>query len=709
MSEKFYAELSSEIEVLFDKIPECTKPFEQLLANLKKLDVSFEEVAKLLKEETNKSVIGRKLTDFFIENLKKKLNPHKKTVALGLSAGVREKGRFGLTEKLFLEKGFNFIKLLPLYLFKNDCGLIDEEMTFFVSRPICKKLDFLDVCIDTLPSILLYLPRNVKKIYSGHTGVLPNKKLKCDKNTAKMYTYRKLADLVSFNALTVTGLPECFDFPEIPRFYSNWQGKVSPIGHDSNNAHVIPIGNIKIDQIIRAVENRKEAPDSIIICPSWPQKKYYYMDNWGEELVRNLLDHFPEYKIILRPLPSTENREEYKNIVAEFSSNPAFSIDKSVPYYDIYASAALMITDISGTAITYSMATCRPVIYFHPDSAKSHIFDISEERFEIGTAVYNIPQLVNTTRYLFENIEEERKHIQEYRDRCANIGNSEEYLVEAVRNLIEDNPQKDWITVKFADTKPVPEPDTAEIIRIISRLMQEKKLYIPIIDYYGEGPDTLEQNPLAKLIISEMQTDRGGMFIDIWGNDIAEAHLHQGAEKFLDFITESIKKYSATELKEKSREIYELFPDFPVNRIGALMLFVTAMSRENDLSENEREYFLNIFSNIIQYCLDTGIEFQRRPYITNFLKALGNKHCALFGAGQHSVFLESVIDELPENQRPIITVILDDAPKYQEILGMKPVKASEWDFRSANIDTVIPSRDQIPLLRVQSEPDPFLK
>ncbi len=78
----------------------------------------------------------------------------------------------------------------------------------------------------------------------------------------------------------------------------------------------------------------------------------------------NLLLTKTKYNVVFRPHPSNLDTNIVHKIENKFSKYKNFYIDKSKNYLNTYSNSFLMITDLSGTAYTYSFLTLNPVLFF---------------------------------------------------------------------------------------------------------------------------------------------------------------------------------------------------------------------------------------------------------------------------------------------------------------------------------------------------------
>ena len=116
---------------------------------------------------------------------------------------------------------------------------------------------------------------------------------------------------------------------------------------------------------------------------------------------------------------------------------------------DLYSKAALMVTDMSGTAYTYALSTLRPVVFFSPDEAAvaekykgSHYFI---DREKIGAVARNTEEMSSHIRNFIANPDICQQKANAYRDQFIfNVGRAEEYIVENFGLILEGKAHPSW-------------------------------------------------------------------------------------------------------------------------------------------------------------------------------------------------------------------------------------------------------------------------
>ena len=151
-----------------------------------------------------------------------------------------------------------------------------------------------------------------------------------------------------------------------------------------NFPEVITTGYIKFDFLLRKLKYLKKKSRTIVIGPTNynSYKKSLLIKNL-DYLINNLLEK-RKFKIVLRPHPSNINDALIKNIEKKFSNNKNFKVNFDKNYLNLYYNSLCLITDILGTAYTYSFLTKNPVIFFdylRNNTEKSFFFN---DRRKIG-------------------------------------------------------------------------------------------------------------------------------------------------------------------------------------------------------------------------------------------------------------------------------------------------------------------------------------
>ena len=86
-----------------------------------------------------------------------------------------------------------------------------------------------------------------------------------------------------------------------------------------------------------------------------------------EEIIDLILRKTP-YTVYFRPYPANLKSRKVIKIVNRYNHSKRFYLDESNDYTDqVYSRSKYLLTDISGTAITYTFFTNRKVIFYSRD------------------------------------------------------------------------------------------------------------------------------------------------------------------------------------------------------------------------------------------------------------------------------------------------------------------------------------------------------
>ena len=135
-----------------------------------------------------------------------------------------------------------------------------------------------------------------------------------------------------------------------------------------NNSITIPkifeTGYPKLDYLRKKKINFNTLKNIIVIAPTdfrHIKKLSLYNDL---EKILELIFKKTNYKVYFRPYPANLNSLKVSRLIKKFLNNDKFILDNSNDYINIYSKSKFLLTDISGTAITYSYYTNRKVIFY---------------------------------------------------------------------------------------------------------------------------------------------------------------------------------------------------------------------------------------------------------------------------------------------------------------------------------------------------------
>ena len=141
-------------------------------------------------------------------------------------------------------------------------------------------------------------------------------------------------------------------------------------------------------------------------------------------IIKNLIDIVKvinlnfNYDIILRPHPSNRkifNNQNFSKLFDLINQNKNIKVDFRDNYLESYNKSLLMITDISGTAYTFSFLTGSPVLFFSRNEKKA-VQNYSnlkhfQDRKKIGYITNDLDNLKNIVKKLIKNKNNIKKKI----------------------------------------------------------------------------------------------------------------------------------------------------------------------------------------------------------------------------------------------------------------------------------------------------------
>lgn len=381
----------------------------------------------------------RRILKLQIENATRNLNPQKKTVAFCLTTRAY-RGNLGNIIKKMKEKGFyNVIIIYGEIIgdkFEGDTNALYLP-NFIPSAWSC--VDFADVCITSRPF---------------HTSK-PSGKI--------VYFLHDIQDSAIGNIEENYSTILSFDYFFLSsRFLMDRVRQQIMIAKskylaDTKTFCIIGGGYPKLDNNLKYFEGHKQISKTLIFATTAingpDMSGLIAFPSYADKIISVILDAFAEYEVIFRPHPLTTHEPEVCNVVKKFENCSKFVYDdNSSSYIHNYSKAAVMITDMSGTAYTYAFTTLRPVVFFSPNeqevTRRFGDYQYFKDREKIGYVAETIGEMVEKIKLLLAEKDSFAPGIEEYRNSTIyNIGKSENYFVENIEYILEDKKHPDWIYV----------------------------------------------------------------------------------------------------------------------------------------------------------------------------------------------------------------------------------------------------------------------
>jgi hypothetical protein len=394
-------------------------------------DEGIRELVLALKDVTSYEGFIEALTRIQCQQVRSRLDPDRKTIAIYYpSCAYREQtGR--LADELAKLK-FNVVTLIGTVC--ND-RYEERRDVYYGGHNIISRMDFLDVI---LCSTLTYgLPESACKVLFVHD----------------------IHDSPIGDAQEFVGLLGEFDYCFLPsdaviQLFRRLIQSVAPTGGRSQQVCLIPGGYPKLDRLIRYCETQPEPGQTLVYAPTVTGLEFADVTSvaeHGDGIIRQLLAHFPNHEVVFRPHPHSREDEAVRRIRETYQSHPRFMYDgEASDTRQTYARAALMVSDLSGTAYTYALSTLRPVVFYsaREDEVERRYGDLRyvQDRTRVGAVVRNVDDLVEAVEGLMRHPGEWSERIREYRKSLIyNLGSSERYFVESIENICGHRRRPEWV------------------------------------------------------------------------------------------------------------------------------------------------------------------------------------------------------------------------------------------------------------------------
>lgn len=292
--------------------------------------------------------IIKTIVNIIIINLKiiffKKKNNSKKVILFFFS-----RKNLTLINKNYLDYLFkNFDKNI-LVIYGHQIKSFQEKNYFFLKESFLLNY-LLNIDIFFCNQLSDKFTRNSKKIYMHH-----------DLSTAPLVDKKKEKNL--FQRLVK------YDFIFTPqksssKMFKNFMLRFSKKNFIQRLPVIFESGYPKLDYLRKRKIKKKTSETIIVIAPSdyrHIQKLSIY--NEIEDIIDLILKK-TSYKIYFRPYPANLKSKKITKIINKYNHINRFYLDDSNDYTNVYSKSKYLLTDISGTAVTYSFFTNKKVIFY---------------------------------------------------------------------------------------------------------------------------------------------------------------------------------------------------------------------------------------------------------------------------------------------------------------------------------------------------------
>jgi hypothetical protein len=313
-----------------------------------------------------------------------------------------------------------------IFVFYSSKGTEEEIRTdhpkirIMVNRHFFLPLTKADLFISSVGSDEALFPKRAKRLYLFHSligiGTYP-------KGEFDGYRYFYCSDREKYTFLS--------------RLFEN---------EPNGNRQLIQGGYPKLDLLAEKIpKNPRPAhkgKPTIIYAPTYEcleTREHATLGRYGGKIVQLLLQ---EYRVIFRPHP-INTYDEFRPVVEkmrdDFTGSRDFLFDVSKDYFDIYLSTDLMVTDSSGTALTYALAFEKPVVFVCPGAEDPPTVPFHVQR-QVGATVREVAELKEVVRSVLQESNEYVTRIKRFRDGFLfNQGRSIPHFLDVITRLLAND------------------------------------------------------------------------------------------------------------------------------------------------------------------------------------------------------------------------------------------------------------------------------
>lgn len=212
---------------------------------------------------------------------------------------------------------------------------------------------------------------------------------------------------------------------------------------------IVPGGYPKLDYS-RQVLASPERPGSIMYSPTSRGSRLTRVRQDGEAVISALLEGFPERTVVFRPYPSPADIERGRALANRFAGHPRFVLDETATGVRHQRDSAAMVTDSSSSAITFALATGRPLVVVNLDLATgdpNRPEGLVENPF--GLTAPSLMAMVEAVRSAVEDAPRWKRVIDEAaQEHIYNPGSASEYLAGNLHRFAGRESHPDWLSIE---------------------------------------------------------------------------------------------------------------------------------------------------------------------------------------------------------------------------------------------------------------------
>lgn len=212
---------------------------------------------------------------------------------------------------------------------------------------------------------------------------------------------------------------------------------------------LVPGGYPKIDWLRSYIHKNKQSADCLIYSPTKSESKGSEVAEYGEEIVRRLRRNFPNYRIVVRPYPEDGAAVEQLKAVCNGCD---VVLDESKTGIEYQKRAAVVVTDSSSSAVTFSLASRRASIFcnFRTFGSADTSRHLRKERVreKCGLRIFGIDDLCNSVDEVIRNRDDWKIEIgRSARDWIFEYGAASEYIASKIPVFEQRETHADFLPV----------------------------------------------------------------------------------------------------------------------------------------------------------------------------------------------------------------------------------------------------------------------
>jgi hypothetical protein len=258
---------------------------------------------------------------------------------------------------------------------------------------------------------------------------------------------------------------------------------------------LLPFGYPKIDMLMTQ-SDLVDPPDTITYAPTRTSMTFSSVAQHGEKILSMLLETFGDHRIVFRPFPD-DMAEIIDPIVARFQDNPRFVLDDSLTGHDAMMRSAVVVTDRSSMAMSFSLGLERPSVFIHVDGISGEdpkgykkVAPVGFRAGSIAAGRKAIKRALRTADSIKLNIATKRANY------IYNPGRATQNLAEIMPDILADRGRDEWLAIPrrpFVSDNPVAlEQHMKKMEQRVSGRNLDKKLQ-KLRDAFAAEQDTIEK------------------------------------------------------------------------------------------------------------------------------------------------------------------------------------------------------------------------